>query len=110
MEHRRGLFHKLPVRRRRQRCAPGEPAIIAAGERAEVPRVIHAPRGEHRLSIRHQHGVAMTLVVLFRATRDDDMPRRISGDVHGRDGNVAQGARRRPGKGGHVCGMEKRAA
>ena len=72
--------------------------------------MIHAPRGEHRPAIRHQHRVAMALVFFFRATGDDDMPCRIGRDVHGRDGNAAQGAWRRPGKGGHVPGMEKRAA
>ena len=110
VEHWRGHFHKLPVRRRGQRGSPGETAVIAAGERSEVSRVVHAPGGEHRLSIRHQHRVAMALVVLFCATSNDDMPCRITRDVHGRDGNGAQGARRRPGKGGHVLGMEKRAA
>lgn len=110
MQHWRGHFHKLPVRRRRQRCGPSESAVIATGERSEVSRVIHAPRSEHRPAIRHQHGVAMTLVFFFRATGDDDMPRRISRDVHSRDGNAAQGARRGPREGGHVCSMEKRTA
>ncbi len=110
MEHRRGLFHELPVRRRLQRRSPGEPAIIAAGERAEVPRVIHAPCREHRPAIRHEHRVAMPLVFLLRATGDDDLPCRIRRDVHGRDGNRSQGARSRPGKGGHVRRMDEGAA
>lgn len=110
MEHRRGLFHKLPVRRRGQRRSPGEPAIIAASERAEVSRVIHAPCREHCPAIRHEHRVAMPLVFLFRAAGDDDLPCRIGRDVHGRDGNRAQGARSRPGKGGHVRRMNEGAA
>ena len=102
MEHRRGLFHELPVRRRRQRGAPCEAAVITASERTEVSRVIHAPCGEHRPAIRHQNRVAMALVFLLRATGDDDMPSRIRRDVHGRDGNAAQGARRGAFKGGHA--------
>jgi hypothetical protein len=38
------------------------------------------------------------------------MPSRIRRDVHGRDGNAAQGARRGAFKGRHALGMEKRAA
>lgn len=110
MEHRRGLFHKLPVRRRGQRRSPSEAGVIAASKRAEVPRVIHAPCREHRPAIRHEHRVAMALVFLLRATGDDDLPCRIRRDVHGRDGNGAQGARSRPGKGGHVRRMDEGAA
>lgn len=110
MQHWRGHFHEPPVIRRGQMGSPSEASIIAASERAEVPRVIHAPSGEHRPTIRHEHRVAMPLVFLFRATGDDDMSRGISRDVHGRNGYRAQSARRGPGEGGHVCAIEKRAA
>lgn len=110
MQHRRGLFHKLPVRRRGQWGSPGEATIIAASQRAKMPGVIHAPCGEHRPAIRHQHRVAMALVFFFRAPGDDDLPRRISRNVHRRDGNCAQGARRGPRKRGSVRSMDEGAA
>lgn len=69
--------------------------------------MIHAPSGEHGPAIRHEHRVAMPLVFLFRATGDDDMPRGIRRDVHGRDGNRAQGFRRGSSKGRSFCCMDE---
>jgi hypothetical protein len=103
MDDRRGVLHFLPICRRGKGCAPSEAAVIAAGERAEVPRMIDAPCGEYGLAICHQRGVAMPLISLGCAASDDHLAVLIARKIHRGNRYLTQGVGRRASKGGDTA-------
>ena len=91
----------VPVRGHLQRCAPSEARIVAAGQRTDGERMIHRPGGEHRFTIRQQHGIAVPVVNLRRAACDDNLAFRVAGQVHGGNRDRTQSAGRGTDVGGH---------
>ena len=103
-------FDLPPVGRRGQGGAPGEAAVFAAGEWAEVARMVDAPSGKHGFAVGQQGGVTVALISGFGTAGDDGLSVGISGNVDRWESDGTLRAWCGPLKGGRFCGQGQRQA